>query len=316
MVTLTRILAAGGLLAALTVTASAKVERAVEKTFQVQPGVRLTVSTFGGQIKVVTSDDPVVKVVAKEHIRADSDAEADALLQKLELVIEQRGDEVVATAKYPSEMGFHFGSWPPVQVEFVITAPKRASVNLRTSGGDIGVGDLDGTVDARTSGGEIELGKIGGTIDASTSGGNMRIDEGRGEVKLSTSGGNISAGRVAGPTELKTSGGDIRIDEVDDTLTAKTSGGSVRAVFKGALKGDCTLSTSGGEVKATVGTGVGFHLDASTSGGEVSAGGLTITIDSGGPGKSHLSGSVNGGGPTLRLHSSGGDIVIASRKDA
>jgi hypothetical protein len=303
-------------LAALTATASAKVERAVEKTFQVQPGVKLTVSTHGGEIKVVTSSDPVVKVVAKEHIRANSDAEADALLQKLELVIEQRGDEVVATAKYPSEGGFHLGSWPPVQVDFVITAPRQASVDLRTSGGDIVVGDLDGTVNARTSGGEIELGKIGGEVEASTSGGNMSVDEGRAAVRLSTSGGNISAGRVVGPTELKTSGGDIRVDEADDVLTAKTSGGSVRAIFKGPLKGDCTLSTSGGSVKATVGAGTAFQLDASTSGGEVNAAGLTITIGSGGQGKSHLSGEVNGGGPLLKLHSSGGDISIASRRDA
>ena len=302
-------------MAALTVTASAKVERAVEKTFTVQAGVKLTVSTHGGEISVASSNDPVVKVVAKEHIRADSDVEADKILEKLELVIEQRGNEIVATAKYPSESGFHFGSWPPVSVDFVITTPRQASVDLRTSGGDITVGNIDGTVNARTSGGEIELGKIGGVIDAATSGGNMKIDEGLASVKLSTSGGNISAGRVAGPTELKTSGGDIRVDEADDVLTAKTSGGSVRAIFKGPLKGDCTLSTSGGAVKATVGSGAAFHLDASTSGGEVSAAGLTITIDSGGPGKSHLSGEVNGGGPNLRLHSSGGDITI-SRKDA
>jgi hypothetical protein len=288
----------------------------VEKTFQVQPGVHLTVATHGGEIRLSTSDDPVVRVVAKEHVRAGSDAEADAILQKLDLVIEQHGDEIVATSKYASDGGFHFGSWPPVQVDFVITAPRRASVDLRTAGGDIVVGDVDGPVVARTSGGEIELGKIGGEIDASTSGGNVRIDEGRANVRLSTSGGNISAGRVAGPAELRTSGGDIRVDEVENTLTAKTSGGSVRAIFKGALKGDCTLATSGGEVKATVGTGTGFRLEASTSGGEVNAAGLTITIDGGGQGKSRLSGAVNGGGPVLKLHSSGGDIVIASRKDA
>jgi DUF4097 and DUF4098 domain-containing protein YvlB len=134
-------------------------------------------------------------------------------------------------------------------------------------------------------------------------------------VRLSTSGGNISAGRVAGPADLRTSGGDIRIDAAENTLAAHTSGGDVRAVFSGPLKGDCSLSTSGGEVRATVGQAAGFQLEASTSGGEVNAAGITITIDRGGLGKSTLSGSVNGGGPLLKLHSSGGDIVVASRKD-
>ena len=313
---LTRFIATGCTLAALTATASAKIERVVEKSFQVQPGVHLTVTTSGGEIRVIPSSDLVVKVVAKEHIRAGSDAEADDLLKKLDLVIEQRGNDVAASASYGEGAGFHFGSWPPVQVDFIVTVPSRASVDLKTSGGDVVVGDLDGPVRAHTSGGGIELGKIGADIDASTSGGSVRLEEGRGIVKLSTSGGNINAGRIAGPADLRTSGGDIRVDAVENTLAAHTSGGDVRAVFRGALKGDCSLSTSGGEVKATVGQGAGFQLDASTSGGEVNAAGITITIDRGGQGKSQLSGAVNGGGPVLKLHSSGGDIVVASRKDA
>jgi len=70
------------------------------------------------------------------------------------------------------------------------------------------------------------------------------------------------------------------------------------------------LSTSGGKVVATVDKAVAFHLDASTSGGDVEADGLTITIEYGGQGKSRLAGDVNGGGPLLKLHSSGGDVVV------
>ena len=255
MPSLPRFIASGCVLAALTSVASAKIERVVEKSFQVQPGVHLTVVTSGGEIRVVPSSDPVVKVVAKEHIHASSEAEADEILQKLDLVIEQRADGVVATAAYKDGAGLHFGSWPPVQVDFIVTVPSRASVDLKTSGGDILVGDLDGAVKAHTSGGEVALGTISGDIDASTSGGNVKLDEGRGTVKLSTSGGNITAGRVSGPAELRTSGGDIRVDAAENTLAAHTSGGDVRAVFTGPLKGDCSLSTSGGEVKATVGHG-------------------------------------------------------------
>lgn len=316
MTFLSRFTAAACILAAVTATASAKIERTVEKSFQVQPGAHFTASTSGGEIRVTPSADSVIKVIAKEHIRAGSQAEADALLEKLDLVIEQHGNDVVATAAYKDGVGLHFGSWPPVQVDFVVTVPSRTSVDLKTSGGDVAVGDLDGSVKARTSGGEIELGKIGADIDASTSGGSVRLDEGRGVVRLSTSGGNITAGHAAGPANLRTSGGDIRIDAVDNTLEAHTSGGDVRAVFTSPLKGDCSLSTSGGEVKATVGQGIGFQLDAATSGGDVNAAGLTITIDRGGQGKSTLSGAVNGGGPVLKLRSSGGDIVVAARKDA
>jgi hypothetical protein len=66
-------------------------------------------------------------------------------------------------------------------------------------------------------------------------------------------------------------------------------------------------------VKATVAATTGFRLDASTSGGSVQAAGLTITIEQGGLKKSRLAGAVNGGGPSLKLRSSGGDIVVESR---
>jgi len=310
---ITRFTASACILASVAASASAKIERVVEKTFTVQPGVHLRVATSGGDIRVETSADPVVKVVAKEHIRAGSEAEADEVLKKLDLTIKQDGNDVIATASYEDGMGFHFGSWPPVQVEFVVTVPSGASAELKTSGGDVGVGDLAGDVRARTSGGNIRLGSIGGDIDASTSGGNVVLAEGRGSVKLSTSGGNVAVERVLGPADLDTSGGDIRVDSVRSTLTARTSGGDVKATFEGPLKGDCTLSTSGGEVKASVGKEAAFQLEASTSGGEVDAAGITITIDHGGIGRSSLSGQVNGGGPVLKLHSSGGDIKVVTR---
>ena len=310
---LSRIIATAGVIAVFTASASAKIERVVEKSFQVQPGVHLKVSTAGGDIHIKSTSGSVVNVVAKEHIRAGSEADADELLKKLDLKIAQDGNEVVASASYESGVGFHFGSWPPVQVDFEISVPASASAELKTSGGDVVVGDLDGGLRAHTSGGDVKLGSIGGEIDASTSGGNVSLTEGRSSVKLSTSGGNVTVDHIVGPADLRTSGGDIRIDSVENTLTAQTSGGDVKAGFKGTLKGDCELSTSGGEVKATVSRDAGFHLDAATSGGEVNASGLTITIDRGGTGRSNLAGAVNGGGPLLKLRSSGGNIDIVSR---
>jgi DUF4097 and DUF4098 domain-containing protein YvlB len=313
MLPFNRLIASACVLAAFTASASAKIERVVEKTFQVQPGVHINVSTAGGEIRVETSNDSVVKVVAKEHIRAGSDAEADDVLKKLELNLEQSGNEVTASAHYEKSMGYHSGNWPPVQVDFIVTVPASASADLKSSGGDIIVGDLAGAVHAHTSGGDVKLGSIGGNVDASTSGGNVVLSEGRSSVRLSTSGGNVSAKHLVGPADLRTSGGDIKVDSVENTLKAETSGGDVKAGFEGVLKGDCTLSTSGGQVKASVGKETGFHLDASTSGGQVDAAGLTITIDHGGMGRSSLSGAVNGGGPELKLRSSGGDIEVSTR---
>ncbi len=308
---LLRVLLAAGTVPALVVSAHAKIERVVEKTFAVSGAGTLRVETHGGAIRVTPGTDGTVRVTAKQRINASTEAEADELLKKLEFTIEQKGNDVNVVSRYERRWsGFSLGSWPPVQIDFVITVPAGFASDLNTSGGGITVGDLEGRALLRTSGGPIKLAKMGGPVDARTSGGNIDLDEANGAVDLKTSGGNISVGRVSGPADLATSGGDIKIDSVAGRLRAHTSGGSVRASIAGPLTDECSLSTSGGSVRVSVDKAAAFQLDASTSGGAVDAAGLTITLEKSNRDRSRLAGAVNGGGPLLKLRSSGGGIAV------
>lgn len=306
-----RLLFAAGLAALFSLNAHARIERVVEKTFPVTGAGKLRVETQGGEIRVSAATDSVVRVTAKQKIRASSEAEADELLKKLELTFEQNGNDVRVASKYGERpSGFSFGSWPPVQVDIVVTVPAGFATDLNTSGGGITVGDLAGPAVLRTSGGSIKVGKMGGSVDAKTSGGGISLESAGGPVTLKTSGGSISVGRVTGPADLNTSGGSIKIDGAAGTLRAHTSGGSIRASLTGPLLGDCSLTTSGGSVRVTVDKQAAFRLDASTSGGGVDAEGLTITLEKSSRGRDQLSGAVNGGGPLLKLRSSGGGISV------
>ncbi|MEY2879849.1 MAG: hypothetical protein RLZZ15_2229 [Verrucomicrobiota bacterium] len=306
-----RFLVAAGFLAVAPFTLAAKIERLVEKSFTVAPGGKIRLETQGGEIRVAPGADGVVKITAKEKIRASTEAEADEIVGKLDLSFEQSGDTVSAVSKYPKPpLGFHFGAWPPVQVDFVVTVPASFAAELRTSGGIITVGDLDGKIHARTSGGDIKLGKLGGDVDAHTSGGHVSLGAARGTVKLGTSGGNISAGPVAGAADLSTSGGHIKIESVTGALRAHTSGGNIRARLGGPLKEECSLHTSGGSVRVDLDRTAAFRLDAATSGGSVDAQGLTITLEKPSRNRTALAGNVNGGGPLLKLRTSGGDVVV------
>ncbi len=309
MKTLSCLLTVGALLA-VSASVEAKIVRTVEKTFAVQPGGTFTGSTQGGDIKVTSGDVAEVRVVARQTIRADSEQEADELLKDLEFRLEQQGNDVVAVAKYERKKILGWKNWPPVSVDYTVTVPRTYNLDLNTSGGDIGVGNLTGTVKARTSGGDLKFAKIDGNIEGRTSGGDVRLEEGTATAKLHTSGGNIYVGRAGGPTSVSTSGGNIKLESVEELISATTSGGNIAASITGPIKQDTELGTSGGQVVVRVKKGLGFKLDASTSGGDVDAEGLTLTIEKGGMGKSKLVGDVNGGGPRLKLRSSGGDIKV------
>jgi hypothetical protein len=313
MKSLTHLLILGAALAA-PLALSAKITRTVEKTFAVQAGGHLKAATQGGNITIKTSDSAEVHVLVRQEVRASTEQEADDILAKLELTLEQEGNDVTAEAKYERRgPGTWFGNWPPVTVSFVVTVPKNYNLKLNTSGGNISVASLKGNVHARTSGGDLEFARIDGDIDASTSGGNVMLKEGTARALLRTSGGDIEIDRAGGPTDVSTSGGNIKIDSVAQLIGATTSGGNIHAVITEPLKQDTLLSTSGGNVDVQLVKGAGFQLDASTSGGDVKAEGLTITIERGGTGKSRLVGAVNGGGPRLKLRSSGGDVIVRTR---
>lgn len=289
----------------------AKITRTVEKTFTVRSGEHLRASTQGGDITIKTADSNEVRVVAKQVVRASSEAEADEILAKLTLKLEQNGNEVLAEAKYEkSGPRTWFGSWPPVSVSFEVTVPRNFNLNLNTSGGNIGVASLRGDVRARTSGGNLNFDRIDGEIDAGTSGGNITLEEGTARAKLHTSGGDIEVDRAGGPTEVSTSGGNVTLRSVAQLINASTSGGDVRATITEPFTQDAVLGTSGGNVDVEVVKSASFQLDASTSGGSVKATGLTITLEQGANGKNKLVGAVNGGGPRLKLRTSGGDITV------
>ena len=298
-----------GTLLAAPALLQAKITRNVDKTYTVQPGGNFKALTSGGDITIKTADISEVRITAREIIKASTDAEADELLKKLELRLEQSGNDVLAEAKYESGAGLHWGG-QSVIVSFIVTLPAKFNADLHTSGGDIAVASLTGKVKARTSGGNLSFERIEGDLDGGTSGGDITLKEGTARAQLSTSGGNIRVARAGGPTEVETSGGDIVLESVADLIGAHTSGGNVHAFLTAPLQHDVKLSTSGGNVEVKIGKTVAFLLDASTSGGDVDATGLTLTIEKGGVGKSHLVGAINGGGPRLKLRTSGGDIRV------
>jgi Toastrack DUF4097 len=291
----------------------AKIERTVEKTFAVQPGGTLKVETDGGGIKVEPGTGSVVKVVVRERIAASTDAEADELLKHLTLTLEQQGNDVTALARYEGERTsslFHWGNWPPVQCEFTVTVPSQYNVDLKTSGGGIGVGDLTGKVVARTSGGGLQFGKITGTVDGRTSGGGISLEACSGDVEVHTSGGGIRLGPVGGNARVHTSGGGISIKGIAGVVNAHTSGGPIDVAFSGPLQGDCEFGTSGGGITVRVDPKSDFQLDAHTSGGGVHCD-LPVTVV-GEIRHGSLVGKVNAGGHLLKLRSSGGGIRVVA----
>jgi len=300
----------------------------VKKTFSVRPGGTIFVDSDLGTIEVQAKDNDEVVVEVERSPRGWGDDEK--LLNEFELSFRQEGNDVYVTGKFKKGRNWfwnrHSGD---LIVRYRITVPKKYNVDLKTAGGSISVDDLEGTAATRTSGGSLHFGNIvgpvtgktsggsisldgcSGTADLKTSGGSLNIGNVKGNVVASTSGGSIHIGRVEGTVEAKTSGGGINVEEVAGDINASTSGGPIRATITRQPKGDCRLHTSGGGITLYVDENIAVSLEASTSGGSVKTD-LPVEVI-GEIKRSSLRGKINGGGPELTLHTSGGSIRIKKR---
>lgn len=315
--------------ALLAVPSYAGIASHITRTFNVSGAPRLVVDIDMGDVDVRAGAAGKVGVQVLRTVSTNDQAKAHELINKFTYDVQQNGNVVSVRIDNRSRVWFDWGIGPRLRMKAVVTVPRNAVVQLATSGGDVIVLDLDGVVQARTSGGDILLGRLGGQVKASTSGGDVTVKEMRSAVDVSTSGGDIlvegapagvtaktSGGditirRAGGNIVARTSGGDIDLEGGTGVVEARTSGGDVVARFASAPRSDVNLSTSGGSVHLVVPVTSGFELDASSNGGDVSSS-IPVLVQ-GKRHDDHLVGRVNGGGPRVRLRSSAGDIVIASR---
>lgn len=270
----------------------------VERTFNVADGGLLVIDADHGNIKLNSGASGKVHVSVRRKPRGNAD------VSDYEVTFKQDGDRISVVGTNTVRNSGRTG----VNVDFVVTVPRRFNIDAETAGGNIAVDNMDGRVKLNTSGGNLSLGRISGEVSAHTSGGNISLDGSDADVDVNTSGGNISLGRVGGTVRATTSGGNISVDEVNGEITAKTSGGQISARIARQPKADCLLRTSGGSITVYLADNVAVDLEAETSAGHVDTDVEVAAI--GRIKKDRLHGKINGGGPLLELDTSAGDIHI------
>jgi DUF4097 and DUF4098 domain-containing protein YvlB len=309
--------------------ALAATEEQINKNFKAAPGGTLVVDVNFGSIDVTTNATDEVAVDVWRKITRKDKADEEQFLREHPVEFLQEGDTVTVRCRQKQEKNrwFNWGSsGNRTEGKFTIRVPARFDAKLDTSGGAIAVSDLTGKVNADTSGGSLKFTRLHGPLNGDTSGGGIRVSDCEGEIKIDTSGGGIevtggggslngdtSGGGVTvknfrGPASVESSGGGITIENVGGKLRAETSGGPINAVLPSPIPGDVSLETSGGGVTVKVPADAAFNLDAETSGGGVSCD-LPITTQ-GKKEHGELKGVVNGGGPAVKLESSGGGIHV------
>ena len=216
-----------------------------------------------------------------------------------------------------------------------------SEVTVKSAGGSINVATVGGRLSATTYGGSVEVGSVQQTAMIETMGGSVRVQRTGGDLRATTAGGNIDAGEIGGSAVLKTAGGNIRLGsskgpveaqtagggislwKVNQGVRAETAGGGITAELLGGRLNESELETASGDIIVYLASNVACNVRAAietASGHRIRSDfpEVKITTEGGeyGPKQWYAQGALNGGGGTLKLRTSIGDIEIrrASQK--
>ena len=274
------LLAVAALIALAAVPAAAvPPESTFERTLSVNGSVlQLTVSTGSGNIQLKRGSDRQVHIVG--HVKANWGGDPDEVRQiAAHPPIEQTGNIV--------RIGEMHQNLHNISINYEIEAPANASLNATSGSGDIGDDGVGQNASLRTGSGSIHATGLGRGFTASTGSGSIYAEQaGEGDVSASTGSGNIELRNLRGGLVARTGSGDIKLSGTPASpWRVQTGSGGV----------DYWPSSAGFNVNAFAGSG-GIKIDPPMAGRS--------------GGHHHVTGSVNGGGPEVRISTGSGGIRV------
>jgi DUF4097 and DUF4098 domain-containing protein YvlB len=199
------------------------------------------------------------------------------------------------------------GSWrdgmdPAERVKRVEAAPP-----ITQAGNVIGLGDTRNDPLYRNVGISYEVIVPPNTrLTAQTGSGSQTIGSIDGEVRAQTGSGSIRVERAGGSLHAQTGSGHIDADSVGGEVRAQTGSGSVD--IRQIVRADVSVQTGSGSVSLDLPPDAAYTLDAQTGSGSITTE-EPIAVQ-GRIRRNHITGTVRGGGNSVRVRTGSGSIAI------
>jgi hypothetical protein len=258
-----------------------------DRTLNVSGAPNVSVSTGSGNVHLHPGSANQVHIVAHLHSShgwMSGGSDVDSRIQQIvnNPPIVQSGNDITIGERHSNDL------YRNISIDYDITLP--ASSNITAASGS----------------GNVEIENVGATLKAQTGSGNVDATGIQGAATLGTGSGDITLHQT-GPGDVKaeTGSGNIHLQGLSGALKASTGSGDIEAA--GQPTSDWRLSTGSGSVRLIVGN-AHFNFDAETGSGSINVS-QPITMQ-GSLNRHHVSGVVNGGGPTIKVGTGSGDIQV------
>ena len=279
---------------------------------------RVSIGNISGEMVVTGGSGDEVSIDAVKRTRGDQ-----SQLANVRIIVDDRAGRVDVRTEYQSGRSRNNN----VSVDYTVTVPSGASVELKSVSGSIKVSGVRGAVRAESVSGDVtttdtpkvELAKsVSGDVTLS----GIQIE---GDLSASSVSGSVRAkGVKAHSLDLGSVSGDLTVSDVTcDRLSAKSVSGAFEYSGNIARGGVYDVNLHSGTARFVLANPTGFELTANTFSGNIRSD-LPLTIGGDqdrdrdnrthrGPGNRAIRATFGDGSATLTVHTFSGDIVIAKR---
>src|ERR1035437_8855386 len=266
-------------LAALPALAS---EANFERNLNVNGRVELSVSTGSGNIHLTKGSDNRVHIYGRVKAGWGGGGGNEQRVREIAAnpPIEQTGNII--------RIGAHHENLRNISIDYEIQAPANAFLEANSGSGNVSDDGIGENAKLSTGSGNIHATGLHGGFSVGTGSGDIYAEQtGDGDVKAQTGSGNVELKNLHGGLRGGTGSGDIKVS--------------------GTPASPWHLETGSGPVAFWAGN-AGITLDASTGSGTVHTDREMLT--QGSSDRHHVTGKINGGGPTVRIETGSGDIRV------
>jgi DUF4097 and DUF4098 domain-containing protein YvlB len=254
-------------------------EATFERTLSTSGKVELSVSTGSGNIHLTRGSGNRVHVYGK--VKSNWGGSEDRVREiAANPPIEQTGNIIRIGARHENLHN--------ISIDYEVEAPADAFLEAGSGSGNITDEGIGENAKLSTGSGNIHATGLHGGFSVGTGSGDIYAEQtGEGDVKAQTGSGNVELKNLRGGLRGGTGSGDIKV------------GGTPTSPWH--------LETGSGTVEFWSGDAA-LTLDASTGSGSIHTDREMLT--QGSSDHHHVTGKLNGGGPTVRIETGSGDIRV------
>lgn len=261
----------------------------------VKAGSTVDLSNLMGHITVVSAEDGAFSLDSAIVAAASSDADAQALANKIKIEISPSGKDVSAVVHYPLDEYDHyyyprpdqglnfgwsntsteyegqrvvisdgsFGSGANVHVDITVHLPKGVHLQVDNKVGLIESSRVNAPQELKSGSGDIRATDDGDSFTAHSGSGDLTVSGQDGALDLSTGSGDVEVSQQKhGSVQAKSGSGDLKLTSLGGVVVAETGSGDVIIKqFSGSGldvhtgSGDVTIEDAKGSLKARAGSG-------------------------------------------------------------